>query len=220
MGVTYYNCDNCGDIFNSYTFGGFCDHCDSRWCADCKNSIQRFLFANEERCTQCFDTVPDVPTENEVLTFALGKLGMTRAELIQEFVTNAGPDSRFHSSSDEYRCTQCPAGTCASTQCEQIDQDYERPNEDDEIPARGYCCVAQEEPHAEFCAPCQAFWCRKTIMTLLGIRAFRPESPLTALQRDVLRDIVIKQFILPHAKRYFCVTKEKAQMKRRKHANK
>lgn len=216
MGVTYYNCDNCGSIFNSYNRGGSCDHCDRGWCETC--GVKKFIFAGQERCDLCFDTEPDVPTDGELFTFALTKLGMTQNALADEYVMTY-PDPRFREAPDCYQCTKCPTGTCASTNCHLIAMDFDPPNAKDEISARGYCCAARNmwEP-SEFCSDCQAFYCVQAMVTLLGIRKFRPESSLSSLQWDVMKNVLIKQFLLPHASTWLRNLKERG--KRRKHANK
>jgi hypothetical protein len=41
MGVDYYNCEDCGDIFSDAGHHGYCGGCESRLCGDCYDKAQK-----------------------------------------------------------------------------------------------------------------------------------------------------------------------------------
>lgn len=107
-----------------------------------------------------------------------------------------------------YHCTQCPRGTCASERCFHISTLYRTRDREAELPVRGYCCVAQDRNPDKLCAQCLRFRVVSVSITLLGIQKYRPESPFFAFHKDVLKDVLIKQYLLPYAlERDECKTK-------------
>lgn len=116
MGVDYYNCKVCGEIFADCSDYGTCESCYAHWCHSCMREVTTFMFNNEERCEFCWKDEPKHPKPDVLLDFAVKKLKTTHEELRQEFVAQAGPEYRH--GRDKFYCTQCDEGECASTKCE------------------------------------------------------------------------------------------------------
>lgn len=110
-----------------------------------------------------------------------------------------------------YYCTQCPKGTCASERCSHISTSCRTRDQEAELPVRGYCCVAQDRKPDKLCAQCLRFRVVSVSIALLGIQKYRPESPFFAFHKDVLKDVLIKQYLLPHALEWFTQPAKKQQ---------
>lgn len=216
MGVTYYSCDDCRAPFDSYADYKRCGHCGGIWCEDCADHVKIFTFKGRERCSECVDSEPDVPTESELLKFALTQLGGITQEALTATFLQTTTDSRFHRALEPYICTQCPKGTCPSTLCERVSQDYDTPDPEDEFPMRGYCCAVQDLGGNDFCQPCRQFRARTACIVLLGIRKYRPESPLARLHGDVLRNLIIREILMRSLDAWLIFDKPKKTKKKSK----
>jgi hypothetical protein len=109
----------------------------------------------------------------------------------------------FRRHPEVYYCTQCPRGTCASGRCSHISTSYRTRDREAELPVRGYCCVAQDRKPDKLCAQCLRFRVVSVSIALLGIQKYRPESPFFAFHKDVLKDVLIKQYLIPYALEWF-----------------
>lgn len=113
-----------------------------------------------------------------------------------------------------YFCTQCPKGTCASQRCTRISNSFWLDDIEAELPVRGYCCIAQGWQHLDdICRECVRFRVVSVTITLLGIRKYRPESHFSAIHKDVLSNLLIKQYLLPQERAWFAESFNKKQRK-------
>ena len=108
MGVDYYNCEICGDIFADAGHYGHCGKCEATLCGHCYDEMQmkngmlgedhpRADWFGEEApncCDKCDGSVID---EGAFTSFLLKKLGKTREELEEEFRKEALKDDETKS---------------------------------------------------------------------------------------------------------------------------
>lgn len=192
MGVDYYNCKNCGDIFPDCSAYGYCEGCGVHWCQSCKSSVEVFVFDGEKRCDFCWKDTPKRVKSSQLLTLAIKKLKTTHDELEAEFRAQAGPE--FREAKDRFYCTECPEGDCANEKCERVAESFDLDDPEDNDQHRGYCCQAQV-PHGlesdDFCEPCQQWLQRQLAIQLLGIRKFRPAVGLQVVPKDVIISYLI-----------------------------
>lgn len=198
MGVDYYNCDYCKEIFSDCEDYGICESCYSRWCSDCERygNCKSFIFEGKQRCGFCWKDAPRDIKKGLLLDFALEKLCTTQEVLEKEFREQAG--SEYREIRDTFYCTQCEPGECASKECERvaIPCDVDDPNEEHQH--CGYCCVSQINFQGlgddESCTSCRRWNFRRLAILLLGIRQFRPKSGLLTISKDVFRFIFLPNF--------------------------
>lgn len=193
MGVDYYNCKMCGDIFADCSDHGTCEGCYATWCEGCKHSVTTFVFGGEERCDFCWHGGPKRVKKQQLLDFAVKKLKTTVEALEEEFCAQAGPE--YRESRDSYYCTQCAKGECANKRCTQIDKDCDLDDPDDDDQHRGYCCAAQIKfcgaSEDELCEGCTKWQAHRTVFLLLGLGRFRPKTGLAMIPKDVLRYMIL-----------------------------
>ncbi|MCG7345361.1 hypothetical protein MHZ92_14575 [Sporosarcina sp. ACRSL] len=96
MGVDYYNCEICDEIFNDHGHYGNCGNCESMLCGDCYDSMRAKngeLGEDHEKaswygeyspnyCDKCDGTVID---KTAFFEFLADKLGQTTEELEAEY---------------------------------------------------------------------------------------------------------------------------------------
>jgi hypothetical protein len=143
MGISYHNCDGCGDIYADCDDISYCEGCNGGFCYNCnQRRLKKFVYHGKCRCNFCFDTDPRPITDEQVLAFALQQLGKTKEELKSEMKQEPG---------DVYVCL------CGNSTCERLGQDYypdELSCEDENIDAvRGVCCKDRENEEV-FCGTC------------------------------------------------------------------
>lgn len=186
MGVDYYNCEVCNEIYAYCNDCSSCEGCDARWGPCCIDDVQKFIFNGEERCTLCWKDTPKRPDSDELLQFALKKLKKTEYELENEFCAEED-----RTPPDYFYCTECPTRECPNTECECVS----KPHEDDdgcyEIQRIGFCCKAQEfEDDDIWCNGCLAWRRRKFRITMLFLR--KNHEAFARLPKDVLKYILNK----------------------------
>ena len=137
MGVDFYNCDNCGEIYADCV-GGSCEGCDSSWCNRCDDIIRSFFYNGNIRCDLCFQTRARNPTNDLLLYFALEKLKMTLKDLKEEF--------KGAQEIEKYECTRDPLKhDCTGHKCHDLSMDWENPeyHRYSTTVERGVCCSAK-----------------------------------------------------------------------------
>lgn len=160
MGVDYYNCDNCNEIFTTCDDHGHCRGCRSTWCQDCLYSVKTFRYGNTFRCTLCFNSEPVEISDSDLLDFALEKLKTDRETLRVE-LKRARPDE-FDKADEEYTCQNRKKHICPPN-CQTLSDDDDDPEESDPDIRRGLCCASKE---ADLCEPCSVYHVRKSIIAL------------------------------------------------------
>lgn len=133
MGVDYYNCDLCKEIYTTCAGGGGCDMCGASWCSTCDDTHPKFYIADDEYCEKCYPD-PDKKryyTEQEMLDFLLEHVKMTEAELVALMPPL--------DTTTDYVCTKTEEHECVLG-CETLGDNWEDENEHI---CRGLCCKAK-----------------------------------------------------------------------------
>lgn len=186
MGVDYYNCDVCQDIFSDCSGYGYCDGCYKRWCQSCY--VAKFIFDGRERCDLCWNDACIPVKSKQLLEFCCKKYKTTPSEIEEEFRQEAGP--AYQQPEDSYYCTSCIEGECASSKCVRIDDYCDVEDDDGDVRHVGYCCRAQIKycgaDEDDICDECRKWERRRSAYTLLALRCFRPKTPFAKLPKDVL----------------------------------
>lgn len=97
MGVDYYNCEICGEIFNDYGHYGHCGKCESTLCGDCYDEMREKngeLGEDHEKASwygedapNCCDLCDGTKIDNEkFINFLTNKIGVSRKELEDEYI--------------------------------------------------------------------------------------------------------------------------------------
>ena len=80
MGMDFYSCENCGEIFDDCGSYGVCHKCNAWFCDDCDNKYR--VEEENGKCPICSgETVP----EKRLLDFALKKLKTSKEKLKREY---------------------------------------------------------------------------------------------------------------------------------------
>ena len=96
MGVDYYNCEICDEIFHDCGHYGYCGNCESIMCGHCYDEMaEKYGELGEEHinaddygeeapasCDKCCGVIID---EHDFANFLVAKIGKSRAELEEEF---------------------------------------------------------------------------------------------------------------------------------------
>jgi hypothetical protein len=133
---------------------------------------------------------------SELLDFCCEKYKTTRKEIEEEFREEAG--NEYREPEDSFYCTKCVNRDCADTKCVRIDQfcDIDDDNINDEMQHVGLCCRAQIKhcgaDEDNICDECIKWERRRSAYALLGLRCFRPKTPLAKLPKDVLIYLINK----------------------------
>lgn len=187
MGVDYHNCDVCNDIFSSCDDYNICDGCRKRWCTSCR--VDQFIFNGEARCDLCWQDAPKAVKSSELLDFCCEKYKTTRKDIEKEYRVQANGDE-YREPEDSFYCTMCVTRDCADTKCVRIDELCEVDDIDVDLQIKGVCCRAQIKycgtDEDDMCDECIKWERRRSAYTLLGLRCFRPKTPLAKLPKDVL----------------------------------
>jgi hypothetical protein len=142
MGVSHYNCDNCGEIFADVDGYSKCDGCNERWCNDCY--IEKFIFDGKPRCDLCFDATIPEPTPEEMVEFLLKKYNITKEDVIKEMPKDDPGDDIY--------CTNKISHVCGNRYCENIGEYY---HDDDNYPEIGICCISRfGDDQEKWCGQC------------------------------------------------------------------
>jgi len=151
MGVDYYNCDICNEIYADCGTYESCQTCGASWCANCMDEYEIFMIDDEERCDLCFNTEPSQPSVGEILNLVLQKTGISKQDIIQELqqyqVTN-----RYYCSIQDLE--EHPY--CGSTKCLRLSESSSSHANDGYYTTnniRGLCCVARF-PEDTWCYEC------------------------------------------------------------------
>jgi hypothetical protein len=133
MGVDYYNCDLCDEIYTTCAGGGSCDSCGASWCDRCNEPSPVFYIGDDKYCEHCYPD-PDKKkhhSKREKLDFLLEHAKMTEAELIALMPPlNVEPD---------YVCTKTEEHGCVQ-ECTTLGHNWE---DEDGYQCRGLCCKAK-----------------------------------------------------------------------------
>jgi len=96
MGIDYYNCDICGDIFNDCGHYGYCGNCEATLCGHCYDAMSEKNGELGEGHENADDYGEDAPNccdvcdgthidPNEFLRFVISKTGMSEEDLETEY---------------------------------------------------------------------------------------------------------------------------------------
>jgi hypothetical protein len=147
MGVDFYNCDICNEIYADCV-GGSCEGCHASWCDRCDAKTSIFNFEDEIRCDLCFSTDPVKITDELVLTYVLASLGKTKADVVAEMRKLP----KYIKPQNEYYCTfandkddEAHEEVCGNNECDRVMDDVHDKELERYVTAnrRGWCCVAQ-----------------------------------------------------------------------------
>ena len=86
MGVDYYDCEACGEIYCDCGPCGYCDGCDAMLCIDCYDkSVEKYGKDEEhDHLLKCVLCQKDVITDATLVPFLLSLAGMTREQAENE----------------------------------------------------------------------------------------------------------------------------------------
>jgi hypothetical protein len=88
MGVDFFNCDICGEIFSDCEHWGCCYPCGSTLCGDCYDSASEKYKAEGGELLACQICSKDIISDLEVLNFTLKKFNINRKD-IEDEIRNA-----------------------------------------------------------------------------------------------------------------------------------
>lgn len=149
MGVDFYNCNVCDEIYADYSNYGTCEGCDARWCENCDENIKKFIYDGKECCNVCFSTDPVIITDDEMLDHVLQMLEKTRDDLKREMLLM----DMYNKPQNEYKCIDPDGKHECNNACLVIAEDFDL--EESQLPLRGLCCVARyKEDKDAYCAEC------------------------------------------------------------------
>ena len=140
MGVDFYNCCVCNEIYSDCGEYGSCEGCGRSWCGRC--DIETFWYDDDICCDLCFSTDPVELTQEKMLDYALEKLQMTRQQL-QEEIKATRPE--YTQPEHVYECKTDVDHECIGVACETLAEDYEDKTLKQYSTAivRGQCCRAK-----------------------------------------------------------------------------
>lgn len=143
MGVDYYNCSHCGEIYADCGTYKSCEHCGGSACANCMDDVDFFEFQGEHYCDLCWEDEIPIYDDGELLNYLLNKYKRTRDEIENE-LPKKKPKHRYY-------CKE--KHNCGSVRCDLIYEDFYSEN-DWELPSRGICCLEHKLIAAERCSAC------------------------------------------------------------------
>ena len=151
MGIDYYTCCFCDEIYAGD--GGSCAGCHAHWCHRCAEDENPFWFDGKVRCTMCFDTLPNNIDTDDLLDYALEKIGQTRSELYDELKLKR---PELCAPTHTYTCQQTEPHPCCNKECETLEDEHRDSAlsgtyETDYV--RGFCCNAKGCD--DLCTPCK-----------------------------------------------------------------
>lgn len=202
MGVDFYNCDRCGEIYASCSNYGSCEGCDASWCEFCAQSFESFWVGDAIRCDLCFHPYgPPNPSTEQLLELALFQLKKTRDELHAEW--EAGQEW------DRLQCDICGVKDCALLA--EGWQDDELTDYSTTI-RLGRCCKGSHYSTGEWCTACEARIKQEWItapMTPVWDRYGVPKD----IQNYFLRFVPIKSIPVPKGDpHYVSLSKKKRKV--------
>lgn len=203
MGVDFYNCESCGEIYADCGECDQCQGCHKEWCGICMRNgrVEKWIYGGDHYCTLCWKDSPPTPPDDELLEFALDMMKIDRKEFMDAFLKK---NPKYLEVPNYFACQECGEDNeCANRDCEYVGDEF-RPEATDRWggtipPERGACCKRQGRTPEEWCDACIRHRCRRVATTLLGLRKFRPASLWAQLPRDVLVHCIIKPRILNRA---------------------
>lgn len=139
MGVEFYNCCICNDIYADCGEYGNCEGCGQSWCGRCDKTQNVFWYDGSIRCTLCFSTDPKPIEDNDLLEYALEKLNKSRAELIDDLKRDR---PEYTEPQCVYECQEDPDLHICNKKCTTLDEDFS----DEDLKqyathqVRGRCC--------------------------------------------------------------------------------
>lgn len=152
MGVDFYNCKMCNEIYSDCGDYGRCENCMQSWCYVCKKSgaVEQFYVGDDLYCDFCFSDEPPAYTKKELLQLALKQLGKTKAE----FIASLPQKEADHC----YECFEfSDTHLCGDQNCANIKDDYydENESDDEKFPTRGVCCwIRYKDSKDDWCVAC------------------------------------------------------------------
>lgn len=91
MGVDFFECDECGETICDAGPYWTCDECRHHLCEDCEGKL--VIEDGETGDAVCPFCERQTATDFQLLEYALGKLGLTRDQLFEEYQDEAPPDA-------------------------------------------------------------------------------------------------------------------------------
>lgn len=147
MGVDFYNCHICNEIYADCADHDWCEHCDASWCGNCMEdgSNEKFTYHGEERCSLCAPTgKAREPTPEELLSFILERHQLDLAEEVRAIQETPG----FRRAIEYYECGECALSDVdCNPDCQRLSEEING--------IRGRCCKAiHEEDKDGWCSSC------------------------------------------------------------------
>lgn len=85
MGVDYYTCDVCSEVYCDCGYCGLCEECSAGLCGDCYDkAIDKYGKDDDGQLNACQICSQDVISDKEVLNFMLKKYDVSRADIETE----------------------------------------------------------------------------------------------------------------------------------------
>lgn len=150
MGVDHYCCTICAFIYPDTAGGYMCESCDSHYCEDCGINNMRY-YPDGALCSRCdYYSSHPVPTDSDLLIFALQNLKQTRNELVADYTAQW--------ETKPVPCDKCKITSCPLANTRRVPAppgvSYTRQYEDGPNPNLlyphqqpfGYCCICSDDP--------------------------------------------------------------------------
>lgn len=154
MGVDFYNCCICNEIYAGCGDYGWCEGCGRSWCGYCDKSQHVFWYDDKICCTWCFSTDPQPIEDNDLLEYALEKLDKSRVELIDELKRDR---PEYTEPQNVYECQDNPKSHICNKKCTTLADDFS----DEDLKqysthqVRGRCCNSKYPDNPdEMCESC------------------------------------------------------------------
>jgi hypothetical protein len=134
MGVNFYNCHICGEIYPDCGNYGSCEGCNKSWCDNCNKKHHSFLYGDDIYCDLCFGDEPESIDAEDMIDFMCTKYNTTRDAISAEM-----PKKELRS----YECVDEEEHECHED-CPLTQESVEDPKSIwYTCYRRGRCCVAQ-----------------------------------------------------------------------------
>ena len=160
MGVDFYNCAICNEIYPDCGKYDNCEGYGGSWCGECmyNGNNRKSLYDGDPYCELCEPrTTPREPTEKQLLQHIIEKYNINKEEEIIELQQTR----KFQDEVTKYYCTTSEndmhgALECNSDGCEYLEHDYEMDESKYGITLeRGRCCRdVYRDDQDEWCHSC------------------------------------------------------------------